>query len=110
MNPLLRATEAHDFWPGLVLILIAAALLLAGARHLTGVKTAEGDSAWEYQLVKAFTCGGLQARSAVTVPDLASYDDPSAAEAALERMARERADKFPINYRVNTGAVDPCPT
>ena len=110
VNPLLRPTEARDFWPGAVLILVAAALLLTGTWHLTRVNTTEAGGAWEFQLVKAFTCGGLQAKSAVAVPDLAAYEDPSAAAAALERMARQQANTFPITYRVNTSAAAPCPT
>lgn len=106
----LRPTEAHGGWLGLMVILIAAALLTTGAQHWTQVNTTDGNSAKEAQLVKAFTCGGLQAKTAVTMPDLSQYDDPAQAAAALDRMARERAHSFPIRYQVNTGAADPCPT
>ena len=110
VNPLLRPTEDRDFWLGTLLALVAAALLVVGARHVTSVNTTDGDSAREPQLVKAFTCGGLQAKTSVTVPDLSTFDDPNAAAVALERMARQRETAFPITYHVNTGAADPCPT
>ncbi len=110
VNARLRATEDRNFWTGLVLVIAALILLLVGARHLTRINTIEGDNAWEAQLVKSFTCGGLQAKAAVAVPDLAAYEDPAARAAALEQMARERASAFPISYRIDTGAADPCPT
>jgi hypothetical protein len=105
-----RAPEPHDFSPGFILGLIAALLLFAGARHVTSVETTDGHAASELQLVKSFTCGGLKAMDSVSVPDPASYDDPAAAAAALERMARDEAKSSRVKYRVNTGAVDPCPT
>lgn len=106
----LRDPERHDFSPGFILSLTAALLLFAGARHVTSVETTDGQAASEFQLVKSFTCGGLKALDPVSVVDPASFDDPAAAAAALERMAREEAGSFRVKYRVNTGAADPCPT
>jgi hypothetical protein len=110
VNAALRDPERHEFLPGLVLVIIAAALLVVGAGHVTSVETTDGSGARELQLVKAFSCGGLEAKSSVFVPDPAAFDDPAAAAAALERMAREETTAFPIKYRVNTVAAAPCPT
>ncbi len=42
VNPALRDVEHHDFWPGLVAVLIGAVLAFCGARHLTDVDTVDG--------------------------------------------------------------------
>jgi len=110
VNPRLRDPERHDFWPPFILVLISVILLLCGAWHVTNVDTTDGDSARELQLIRSFTSGGLQAVNPVSVPDPATFEDPAAAAAALERMAREEARTFRLKYRVNTGAADPCPT
>ena len=110
VNPLLRDPERHDFWPGFILVIIAGILMLCGGWHVTNVETTEGNTAREFQLIKSFTSGGLQVVDSVFVPDPASFEDPAAAAAALERMAQEEAKGFRIKYRVNTGAADPCPT
>ncbi len=110
VNPRLRDPERHDFWPGFILVIIAAALLLCGGWHVTRVETSDGDAAREIQLIKSFAKGGLQVVDSAAVPDPASFADPAAAAEALERMAREEAKGFHLKYRVNTGAADPCPT
>ena len=110
IDPLRRDPERHDFWPGFIGTLIAALVVLCGVGHATRVETTDGNAAYESQLVKSFTCGGLKAEDPVKVVDPATFDDPAAAAAALERMAREEARSFRIRYRVNTGAADPCPT
>jgi hypothetical protein len=110
VNAQLRDPERHDFWPGFILAAVAGLLLFCGARHVTGVETTEGETAREDQLVKAFSNGGLQMATAPKPPDPAAFDDPSLAAAALERFEREQAESPRVKYRVNTGAVDPCPT
>jgi hypothetical protein len=110
VNPLLRDPERHDFWPAFIFVIIAGSLMLCGGWHVTNVETTDGNAAREFQLIKSFTSGGLQAINSVFVPDPASFDDPAVAAAALERMAQEEANGFRIKYRVNTGAADPCPT
>jgi hypothetical protein len=110
INPLLRDPERHDFWPGFILSIIAVVLLFSGGRHLTNVETTDGNTALEVQLIKSFTSGGLKVLDPVAVSDPASFEDPAAAAAALDRMAREEARVFRIKYRVNTGAAAPCPT
>ncbi len=106
----LRSPERHDFWPGAILAVVAAVLLFCGVRHVTGVETTDGESAREHELVKAFARSGLQLAPPPRPPDPASYEDPAAAAAALERFAREESSRPRLKYRVNTGAVDPCPT
>ena len=110
VDPSLRPTEARGFWPGLILATAAVLLLAIGWRLPSAIATSDGERATQFQLVKAFTCSGLEAKSSVTMPDLASYDDPAEAEAALQRMAEQKASSFPIKYTVNTGSADPCPT
>ena len=60
VNPALRDLERHDFWPGFIAALIGIILAFCGARHLTGVDTVDGGTAWETQLIKAFSFDGLQ--------------------------------------------------
>ena len=110
VNPLLRDPEHHDFWLGFILAVMAVILLFSGSRHLTNVDTTDGHTALEFQLIKSFTSGGLKVVAPVSVPDPASFDDPAAAAAALDRMAREEAKVSRIKYQVNTGAANPCPT
>jgi hypothetical protein len=105
-----RSSERHDFWAGFILAAAAAVLLFCGVRHVTGVETTDGESAREHELVKSFARGGLQLVPPPKPPNPASYEDPAAAAAALERFVREEASRPRIKYRVNTGAVDPCPT
>lgn len=106
----LRDPEQHDFWPGLVLSLVAALLLFGGARHVTGLETDEGGAAREIELVRAFARGGLERVRAPAVIDPAMYADPLEAAAALERLAQEDGRAPRAGFRVNTGAADPCPT
>lgn len=110
VNPARRDPERHDFWPPFILVLIAGILLLCGGWHRTNLETTEGDAAREVQIIKSFASGGLQAVDSAAVPDPASFSDPAAAAAALERMARAEARGSRLKYRVNTGAADPCPT
>ncbi|HEY9173488.1 MAG TPA: hypothetical protein VI136_14475, partial [Verrucomicrobiae bacterium] len=69
VDPLRRDAERHDFWSGFVLAIIAAALLLCGVRHVTGVETQDGDSATELQLIQSFTSGGLHFAKPGPPPD-----------------------------------------
>ena len=110
VNPALRDTERHDFWPGFILALIAGVLLLCGAGHVTGVETQDGNSAWEFQLVRAFTSGGLEFTEPGPPPDPSSFSNPDEAAAAMDRAARAEALTLGARYRVNIGAADPCPT
>jgi hypothetical protein len=105
-----RDREEHAFGPVAVALVASVVLLGLGVINTTRVATTEGPSASEAQLVKAIASGGLHASRAVTVQDPAKFQDPSQAAAALARMAREEATLYPIKYKVNTGAADPCPT
>ena len=112
LNPALRALERHEFWPGFIAALIALVLVLCGARHLTAIDTLEGSSAWETQLVKAFSSGGLQYADRLPAPPPPSLDDPAAQAEALDRWARQNAQAAAPTWkvRVNTEAKTPCPT
>jgi len=113
INPLQRDAERHEFWPGFILALIGALVLFCGAQHMTGVDTTDGNSAWEFQLVKAFSNGGIEYASGIAAPPPPpNPDDPAAAAAAVERWEREsaRAAVTRGKVRVNTGATAPCPT
>ena len=99
INRLARDPERRDFGPGLVLTLIGVLVALCGARHLTGVETLEGNTAWETQLIRAFTVGGLQ------------FPDPAPSPLLLEAPgAGPPPAAALLPPRVNTGANTPCPT
>jgi hypothetical protein len=110
--PTARAAERHDFWPGFIAAVIGAVLLFCGVRHLTGIETVEGGTAWETQLVKAYSSGGLKypQHAALTPPP--KLDDPVAAAAALDRWQRQNAHPAAPAWkvRVDTAAKTPCPT
>jgi hypothetical protein len=105
-----RAEERHDFWPTMILVVVASACLVNGARRLTEIGTEMGSSATEPQLVFAFSRGGLEYVDAAPAPDFDAAGDPAAAAAALERLERWDARPQRMRYRVNTGAATPCPT
>ncbi|HWH71961.1 MAG TPA: hypothetical protein VNT26_21545 [Candidatus Sulfotelmatobacter sp.] len=108
VNPALRDREYHSFWPGFVTSLVGLVLLVCGARHLTGVETKDGSRAWETQLVKAYSSGGLQYATQIAPPPPPKTDDP----AALERWAKQNAQAETPTWkvRVDTEASTPCPT
>ncbi len=112
IQPALRDPERHDFWTGFVLALIGLILMVCGARHLTGVDTTDGGSAWETQLVKAFSSGGIRLLDLAAPPPPPPTDDPAAqarAAAQLERnLARMSGPRWKV--KVDTGASTPCPT
>jgi hypothetical protein len=112
VNPVLRARERHDFWPGFVVVLAGAVVAFCGARHLTGVDTVDGNTAWESQLVKAFSTGGLQFPDQVAPPPPPKLDDVADPGAALDRWAKQQANVQPPAWkiRVDVGAKTPCPT
>ena len=112
VNPALRAVEAHDFWPGLVVALAGALVLFCGAWHLTTVDTVEGSTASETQLMKAFSSGGLQFANQIPPSPLPNFKDMANPAEALDRWAREQARTQPPTWkvRVNPGAKTPCPT
>lgn len=110
VNAALRDPEHHDFWRGLGFILVAAVCVVMGMVRPTKVETTDGELATSFQLTKGFARGGIVVQEAVTAPNPAVYSDPQAMAEALKKMARERATSPRLKYRVNTGAVDPCPT
>jgi hypothetical protein len=112
VNPASRAMERHDFWPGFATALVGVIVIFCGAWHLTGVSTTDGDTARETQLVRAFSSGGLQYPSQVAPPPPPKLDDPAAEAAALDRWAKQLANKTPPGWkvRVDVDAKTPCPT
>jgi hypothetical protein len=112
VNPALRRREGHDFWPGFVVALAGAALAFCGARHLTNVDTVDGSTASEIQLVKAFSCGGVQYPDQVAPVPPPKLDDLANPGEALDRWAKQQAHVQPPAWkiRVDAGAKSPCPT
>jgi hypothetical protein len=108
VNPGLRDAERHDFWTGLAITLAGVVLVVCGSRHLTSIETVEGGTAWETQLVKAFSSSGLQFPEQLTPPPPPRGNDP----AALERWAKQNSQYSPPAWkvRVDAGATAPCPT
>jgi len=113
VQPALRPTEAHGFWPGFVALVFGCVLTLAGARHMTSIETVDGATALHTQLIKAFSSGGLRYASQVSTPPPKVDDaDPGATAEAWERWQRKQAVSSSPGWkvRVDTGAHDPCPT
>ena len=112
VNRSLRAREGHDFWSGAVVALAGAVILFCGARHLTNVDTVEDGTAWESQLVKAFSTGGLQYAADVAPPPPPRLDNVANPGEALDRWAKAKAAFRPPTWkvRVNASAQTPCPT
>jgi len=113
VNRAFRNPERHSFLPGFIVSIIALVFVFCGARHLTGIETVDGGTAWETQLIKAFSSSGLQFPEAVVPPPPPpKLDDPAASAAALDRWQRQIAEAKPPNWRVrvDTAAQTACPT
>ena len=105
MDPALRDIERHDFWTGFAIALAGLVLVVCGARHLTSIETVEGGTAWETQLIKAFSSSGLQFPEQAAPPPPPRDNDP----AALQRWAKQNnAPTWKV--RVDAAASAPCPT
>ena len=89
-------------------MIIGVLIIFCGTRHMTGLDTIDGNSAWEFQLVKAFTSGGLEYTIPGALAEPPPPDDPAAEARAAEQMSQPKSSK--LVYRVNTGAQNPCPT
>ncbi len=112
VNPAQRALERHDFWPGFVVALAGLAVVFCGARHLTGVDTTDGGTAWETQLVKAFSFSGVQYASEQPAPPPPNLEGVANPAEALDRWAKNQATVQPLSWkiRVDLGAKAACPT
>jgi hypothetical protein len=112
MDRLKRPAERHDFWPGFVVAVIGALALVGGLRRITGIETVAGNSAWETQLVKAFSSGGLQYETPALPTGPADATDPSATAATLKQweQAATGGPGTRRHVRINTSAATPCPT
>ena len=112
VDPRSRDREHHAFWPGLIVALLGCGLLTGGALHATRIEVAEGGTASEAQLVKAFSSGGLLYGSQVQPPPMPKLADPIAESEALDRWQRQ-FDNFKAptwKIRVDPNATTPCPT
>ncbi len=109
IDPAQRPCERHEFWPGFGVAVVAGVLAWCGARHLTAIETVDGSTAWETQLIKAYSSGGLKYPE-LAPPPPPRPDDPMSGRAALEQWARQAAQKPAWKVRVDTEAKTPCPT
>jgi hypothetical protein len=105
-----RSLEQRDGWVGLALVLTSVALLICGARHLTGLSTTDGETASERQLVKAFSSGGLHASNPAAMPAPSVLNDSDQRAAAFDKFQRRDRSLDKLTYRVDTTATTPCPT
>ncbi len=112
VNPAIRDVERHEFWLGFIVVLMGGILAACGALHLTRVDTAQGGTAWETQLMKAFASSGLQYASRLPLSVPPKLDDPVAQAEAFERWRIEQANAKPPTWivRVDTEAKAACPT
>lgn len=112
VNPATRVLERHDFWPGFVVVVAGVIVAFCGARHLTNVDTTDGNTAWETQLIKAFSSGGVQYASEQAPPPPPNLEGVANPDEALARWAKEQADRQPPAWkiRVDLGAKAACPT
>ena len=113
VNPALRDTEIHGFWLGCAVAVAALLLILYGALHLTRIQTVDGDRAWETQLVRAFSSGGVQYPQKETAPPPPRLDDPAAMVDALNRWASHQDSHPPAptwKVRIDAKAKAACPT
>ncbi len=87
-------------------------MLFCGARHLTGVETADGSTAWETQLVGAFSSAGLQYAADQAPPPPPNLDGVANPAEVLDRWAKQTAKAQPPAWRirVDLGAKAACPT
>ncbi len=111
IQPALREREAHDFWPAFICALAGLIILFVGARHITGIDTTDGGIAFETQLIKAFSSGGVQYvdRAARPVPRDA-FGPPGLVPPPPERSRDEPLEGPRWIVKVNLGARTPCPT
>ena len=112
VDRLKRPAEHHDFWPGFVVTVIGVFALVGGLRRVTGIETVAGGGAWETQLVKAFSTGGLQYQHPKPPMGPTDATDPSVTAAALKQWEQAAAGGPAARrqVRVNTSAATPCPT
>lgn len=108
----MRAQEHHDFWPGFIAALAGVAVAFCGVRHLTNVDTVDGSTAWETQLIKAFSSGGVQYADQQAPPPPPDFSAAANPAEALDRWAKQQATVQPPTWkvRVEVGAQTPCPT
>jgi hypothetical protein len=99
-------------WTGLAVAGVGVLLAVAGWGHQTRVETAAGGLAWERELVRAFSRGGLKYTDLQAPPAPGPNQDAAAVERAFEQWERQRAAGKGRRWdvRVDTTATTPCPT
>lgn len=112
INPAQRAPERHDFWPAFIAAVAGVIITIGGARHLTGVDTTGNDTAWETQLIRAFSSGGVQYASDQAPPPPPNLEGVANPAEALDLWAKTQASFQPPSWkiRVDLGAKAACPT
>ncbi len=110
INPSARSAETRDWWSGLALICVALLFLVCGVTHITGIDTLGGTSASEWQLMKAFSNGGLRYSDALAVRDPSILNDPVRSIPSFEQRQQHPRNLPRLTYRVDAGATTPCPT
>lgn len=112
INRLTRQTEEHDFWTGTVVAVIGLLFFIVGLRHLTGIETLDGNSAWETQIVKAFSTSGLRYGESTAAVSPALPDISAEAKSPLDHFNKAGTKKSHSigRVRVDAGASTPCPT
>lgn len=102
-----RNTEHHDFWPAFALALVGGVLAFAGSRHMTAIETIDGGTAWETQVIRAFSHGGV--RYTPHGPGATGNPaNPVNVQGPLPGTSGPTA-ATPL-VRIDTGALTPCPT
>jgi hypothetical protein len=110
IQPSRRSTERRSSSAGLALVLVGLALLCWGAIRVTRLDTLSGEDASEQQLMRDFAHAGLRISDPAALPPPSILNDPALAAAAFERMQERDREQDKRTYKVDTRAVDPCPT
>ena len=73
--------------------------------------TTSGGTAWEVQLIRAFSNGGLRYAEIAAPATVAEVTSPAGAQAAFQRSETLRREtRGHSKVRVDLGANTPCPT
>ncbi len=110
IQPALRDAEAHEFWPGFIGALAGLIVLVVGARHITAVETTDGDIAYETQLIRAFSSGGIQYLDRTARPMPRDSFGPPGMVPPPEPPRGEPLAGPRWVIKVNLGAKKGCPT
>jgi hypothetical protein len=110
MDRLTRSREEHAFWPGALVAVLGLCLGYVGWNRVTGVETLEGGVATEAQVNRAFAHGGVRPVQVQVVPPPGFQPPPWAQPGLPPATVYARGADGRLLYRIDGGAVDPCPT